>query len=233
MTNENTTTLVKNITTGVYQISTVNPETGHGEDFIATVRQATNLLYSKGVVGATGRCTLTDSPDRLLSEAGFTVAVEHFVLFLDRIGLVRKLHKEGSNTGVYCYLVFDPTFFDLLVTDASVIAVLKQMRERRSLQDDRVKLEKLCHPETGELVQLRAQVVAFEGELADLRVTASRLVGQQAGDGPTFEDLAVAVAAAEDLRKQVAELRRQLDEKKPDPRAIVEALLARARSSGS
>lgn len=180
-----------------YQISTINPETGKGDDLIATARAATKLLHTHGVVDAAGRCLATISPDKILTEAGFTTSTLHLILFLDRMGLVRKLYKKGD---VYCYLVLDPDFLDLIVTPKSVTAVLKQMRERRQLQDAANELKKLQHPETGELTLQKARITKLEAQVLEVQALA-----QPVSDGSTLEQLeqlAEAAVIAETLAKE-------------------------------
>lgn len=183
-----------------YLISTINPETGKSDDLIATARVATKLLHAKGQVDSDGRCLAVISPEKILSEAGFTTSVPHLIIFLDRIGLVRKLNKVVDT---YRYLVLDPDFFDLIVTPESVTAVLKQMQERRQLQWDSSALKKLRHPETGELTGLRARIAELESELAMLKAKSLEAqTSESVFGGPTLEQLAEAAVIVEDLVKE-------------------------------
>ena len=219
-----------------YQISTVNPETGQSDDLIATARAATMLLHSKGTINASGQCFAFVSPDRVLKEAGFTCGIAHFILFLDRMGLARKLTRTGS-AGLYCYQIMDPVFFDVLVSPESVMAVLRQMQERRYLQMAVLRLKRILNQKS---VHLRTSL-SPGAEVT----TAPQIVERVVETGVSLEQLAEAVARVEDLKAQnevmaaeVAKVhadKQRLEEEvvklkvKSDAAAIAAAMIAQMR----
>ena len=170
-----------------YTISTINPETDKSDDLIATARAAVNHLHTLCEQDEAGRYIGRFPIQKALEKAGFKTGVPHFVLFLNFMGLVRKLKRDGNKKGEYQYLVFDPTFFDLIVTDESVNVVLKQMRERNELQITnqamRKRLEKLeeasaptVNDDLSQMNENLAEVIAEverlkdEGALKDTRI---------------------------------------------------------------
>jgi len=127
-----------------YTISTINPKTGKGDDLIATARAAVTCLHALCEQDEVGRYLGRFSIQKTLEDAGFKVGVAHLVLFLNFMGLVRKLNKDGSKKSepMYQYLVLDPACFDLIVMEESVCAVLKHMNERMELQRSNTVLQK-------------------------------------------------------------------------------------------
>ncbi len=118
-----------------YPLSTINPETGRSDDIIATARAAVKFLQTLCEQDDAGRYIGRFAINKELENAGFETNLPRFVLFLNQLGLVRKLNKAGGENGkIFRYLLLDPTFFDLIVTRESVEAVLKCLEDRLSLQ---------------------------------------------------------------------------------------------------
>lgn len=128
----------------VYAIGTVNPKTGRSDDLVETARHAVEILVTKCKEDSCGRYIGVFSITKTLEDAGFKTSVAHFVLFLKNIGLARKLKSGGGGrtTSKYKYLVLDPKYFDLLVTEESVNSVLKQMKKHQDLQKSIIKINK-------------------------------------------------------------------------------------------
>lgn len=167
-----------------YTISTINPETGKCDDIIATARAAVTHLHSLCEQDGEGRYIGRFPIQKALEDAGFTVSLPHFILFLNFMGLARKLKKDGSPKGeaLYQYLVFDPTFFDLLVTDDSVYAVLKYMNERMELQKANQAMQKRLEKLEGASASaVRDDDISQMNEnLAEVIAEVERLTGENA-----------------------------------------------------
>lgn len=167
-----------------YTISTINPETGKGDDIIATARAAVTYLHTLCEQDGTGRYIGRFPIEKTLEEAGFTVGTSHFILFLNFMGLVRKLNKDGSPKGEaqYQYLVLDPTFFDLLVTEGSVCAVLKHMKERLELQKANQTMQKRLEKLDGASASAVSDddISQMNENLAEVIAEVERLTGENA-----------------------------------------------------
>ncbi len=198
-------------------ILTVNPATGKGDDLIATARAAVTHLHSLCEQDDCGRYTGRFAIQKTLEDAGFTTSVPYFILFLNFMGLVRKLNKDGSEQrgSQYRYLVLDPTFFDLLVTEESVCAVLKHMGERLELQ-------RTCN--------------ALEKQLEKLKENAETSSTTNDDDiAKMNENLAEVIAEVERLKVENAEKDARISEleaelranPKVNPKTVSEELMAR------
>ncbi|KKS37379.1 MAG: hypothetical protein UU98_C0014G0001 [Parcubacteria group bacterium GW2011_GWD2_42_14] len=80
-------------------ISTVNPETQKGDDLIATARVAVQHLITLCKQDELGRYIGQFPIHKSLEEAGFQVGLPQFILFLNFMGLVRKLTKSKNGAG--------------------------------------------------------------------------------------------------------------------------------------
>lgn len=198
-----------------YPISTINPATGMSDDIIATSRVAVDYLHTLCEQDEAGRYIGRFSIQKTLEEAGFTIGVPHFVLFLNFMGLVRKLNKDGcrKSESQYQYLVLDPTFFDLLVTEESIYSVLKYMSERHELQKEnqamRKRLEKLERASAS--IVSDDDISQMNNNLAEVIAEVERLKGEN-----TVKDARISALEAELQATS-----------KVDPKAVSVELMAR------
>ncbi|KKS28905.1 MAG: hypothetical protein UU89_C0025G0019 [Parcubacteria group bacterium GW2011_GWC2_42_11] len=200
-------------------ISTVNPETQKSDDLIATARAAVRHLSTLCTKDEFGRFTGRFQIHKSLEEAGFHVGLPQFILFLKFMGLVRKLTKDGNGT-CYKFLVVDPTFFDLLVTEESVSAVLKQMYERLEVQ-------RLCND--------------YQRRIANLEEQLKRQPSNEEYLGTLNEHLAEVIAQVEHLSAENSEKTAKISEleaelkctTKVDAKQVTDELMARFRQTQS
>lgn len=218
------TVSVKNISHGIYAVATVNPKTDSSDDLIATLRAGVETLYSLTTDRSHGYGQIRISAEKALREAGFEVSMSHFQLLLGELCLVQNLGKEGGKradgTANTCqYQVIDPVFFDVMVSEQSVMAALRRLQDRKELNG---KIQVL----TSEVKSLKEvnfhQLAKAEGEATD--------------SGVTLEQLAEAVvevdelsSEVESLRTQVASLTAELAEKS-SPAATAAALMEAMRA---
>ena len=198
-------------------ISTVNPATKRSDDLIATARAAVQHLITLCKQDELGRYIGQFPIHKSLEEAGFQVGLPQFILFLNFMGLVRKLTKSKNGAGGNCYtfLVVDPTFFDLLVTEESVRTVLKQMYERLEVQRMNIEYQR----QIADLKKVAPQpsneeaLALLNEHLAEVITEVERLQGEN-------DEKAVQISALKAELKSVS---------KVDHKQVTDELMARFR----
>jgi len=199
-----------------FSIATTNPKMGcDGSNLLETARAAVTHLATLCKQNSKGRCTGVFAITKTLEDVGFQTSMPHFVLFLQQLGVVKKLGKSGMS--LYKFMVIDPDFFDLMVSQESVDLALKQMAKRRK--------------ELASTLALRKQVEVLEKALQEERLKRSE------STPGSLEQLAEVVALLEGCREELkasqvqAELlQKELhDRTSVDPSAVAAQLVARAR----
>lgn len=195
--------------TNLYSITTLNPETGSGDDLVATSRAAvkhlTTLCTERGDWHY-GRFGINS----VLKEAGFVPMTAHLVLFLNFIGVVCKTEKEGGEGGslMYRYGVIDPTYFDVFATPERVKVVLKLMAERQALQKGVNTLGKKLEAKKGKSKMSDADVAEINEGLAEVVAEVERLRGEIVSKDARIADLeqqlkATPKADAKDIAREL------------------------------
>ena len=211
----------KKIRYNINTIGTVNPETGKKDDLVATAKSAVTHLATLCKQDDEGRYIGNFPITSELEKVGFIGSMPHFVMFLSYMGLARRYTVSGGKKGEspHRYLVLDPTFFDLLVTEETVQSVLKMMAERYSKQrevaDLKKQLEKtsVSNQENDAEVPSSSESEEILAQMAEMVVLVERL----------REEKGAVIAELEQAKKQLN------DRPTLDAKAVAASLLAQAR----
>ena len=134
---------MSNKNTANYSIGVIHPETGEKGNLISCAELALVHLSKKCTTDGK-KLTGTFALQKELELIGLRSSLPHFGLFLQQIGLIRKLNKVSVETGgmSYKYLALDPNYFHAVVNQESVNSVLREMKERQDMQRMISSLEK-------------------------------------------------------------------------------------------
>lgn len=185
-----------NFSAKIYPIATVNPKTGLATDLVATLFEATSLVFaqSKTETFVHGQIKVCLALQALLETNGFSVSMSHFMLLLNELSLVRKLVKDGSRN-CYSYQVMNPAYFHQRITVEVVEAALRSLEDRKKQHDTVAALRRQV-----------AELSALPAVTVDVSVPTDREV-------ELLAQLELANEQAERLEAQIARLNTNLAEK--------------------
>ena len=188
-----------NFSARIYPVATINPKTGLATDLVATLFEATSLVFAQAktetfVLGQVKVCLALQN---LLEANGFSVSMSHFILLLNELSLVRKLGKDGSRN-CYAYQVMNPAFFEQRITVEVVEAALRSLKYRKQQHDTVAALKR----QVAELSAASAKALTT----VDVSVPTDREV-------ELLAQLELANEQAERLEAQIASLNADLAEK--------------------
>ena len=182
-----------NFSARIYPVATINPKTGLATDLVATLFEATSLVFAqaKTETFVHGQVKVCLALQNLLEANGFSVSMSHFILLLNELSLVRKLGKDGSRN-CYAYQVMNPAFFEQRITVEVVEAALRSLKYRKKQHDT--------------VAALRRKVAELSAVTVDVSVPTDREV-------ELLAQLELANEQAERLEAQIASLNADLAEK--------------------